>query len=105
MQPSPVTTSFSPIDKAGFCYGGPSADAEYHCGGPVQCPGVPLSAGATGCVSLVYALYEAGVPQGALGRLFEHLPLFDQGFGWLWAALLAIPVSLAGNAIRAKWKK
>ena len=65
----------------------------------------PLSAGATGCVSLVYALYEAGIPLGAVGNLLEHLPLFDLGFGWLWAALLAIPVSLAGNAIRAKWKK
>ena len=60
----------------------------------------PLAAGATGCVSLVYALYEAGVPLGAVGNLFEHLPLFDQGFGWLWAALLAIPVSLIGNAMQ-----
>lgn len=34
----------------------------------------PLAAGATGCVSLVYALYEAGVPLGAVGNLFEHLP-------------------------------
>ena len=60
----------------------------------------PLSAGATGCVSLVYALYEAGIPLGAVGNLFEHLPLFDLGFGWVWAALLAIPVSLVGNAMQ-----
>ena len=65
----------------------------------------PLSAGATGCVRLVYALYEAGVPLGALRRLVEHLPLFAPGFGWLWAALLAIPVSLAGTAIRAQRQK
>lgn len=62
----------------------------------------PLAAGATGCVSLVYALYEAGAPLGAVGSFFERLPLFDQGFGWLWAALLAIPVSLIGNAIQKR---
>ena len=54
----------------------------------------PVSVGATACVSVVYALDAAGVPLGAVGRIFRLLPLYDMGFGWVAVALVALVVGL-----------
>ena len=57
----------------------------------------PLTVAGTACVSVVHALQTAGVPLGIVGRTFEKLPLYTDGFGWVWAAagmlLISIPVS------------
>ena len=58
----------------------------------------PLTVAGTACVSIVHALQTARVPLGGVGRLFEMLPLYTQGFGWVWPAagmlLLSVLLSL-----------
>jgi LIVCS family branched-chain amino acid:cation transporter len=54
----------------------------------------PLTIGATGCVSVMYALDTAGVPLGAVGTLFRRLPLYTMGFCWVSVAAAALLLSL-----------
>ena len=62
----------------------------------------PVTIGATACVSVFYALDAAGVPLAFLGKLLHKLPLYSLGFGWIWFALAAVPVSMALDLVRKK---
>lgn len=54
----------------------------------------PLTVAGTGVVSVIYALEQAGLPLGPLGRLLHRLPLYSLGFGWVWAAAGMLLISL-----------
>ena len=62
----------------------------------------PLTAAGTGCVSVVYALDQAGVPLGAVSGLCRRLPLYDMGFCWVSAAAVMLAVSVVLNRV---WKR
>ena len=64
----------------------------------------PLTVAGVGAVSAVYALQHAGVPLGALGTLCGRLPLYEQGFGWVCAAVCMLLVSLLCGRIRSTKK-
>lgn len=57
----------------------------------------PMTVAGTAVVSVVYSLKEAGVPLKAFGSLFEKLPLYEQGFGWVCVACVMLLLSLAVN--------
>ena len=54
----------------------------------------PLTIGATGCISVVYALDTAKVPLGAFGELLRKLPLYSMGFCWVSIAAAALLISI-----------
>ncbi len=58
----------------------------------------PLAAAGTGCVSVVGALGDAGVPLGAIGRAFSRLPLSGMGFGWVPVAAVMIALGVVLSA-------
>ena len=62
----------------------------------------PVTIGATGCVSVVYALDAAGIPLGVLGKLLHKLPLYSMGFCWVCFAAGALVISIVLNLIPAK---
>ena len=62
----------------------------------------PLTVGATGCVSVVYALDVAKVPLGVLAVPFRSLPLYSMGFCWVSVAAVALLVSLLINCMSVK---
>lgn len=64
----------------------------------------PLTVCATGVVSVIYALDEAGVPLGFLGRLCEKLPLYSSGFGWLGVAAVTLVIGITVGLIDSKRK-
>lgn len=58
----------------------------------------PCVVGGTAVVSVIYAMDSAGLP-----RLLERvLPLYAQGYGWLWAAAGMLAVSLLLYCLRKK---
>ena len=59
----------------------------------------PLVIGATGCVSVLYALDATGLPLGFLGALCRGLPLYDLGFCWVSVAAGTLLVALALNRL------
>ena len=50
------------------------------------------------CVSVIYALDNAGLSLGFLSDLCHSLPLYDAGFCWVSAALVMLVLSCAVNA-------
>ncbi len=58
----------------------------------------PCVVGATALVSVIYAMDSAGLP----ALLARVLPLYEQGYGWLWVAAGMLPVSLLLHRL---WKK
>ena len=62
----------------------------------------PLTIGATGCVSVVYALDMAQVPLGILGSLIRKLPLYSMGFGWVSIAAAALVLGLLPDRKKGK---
>lgn len=60
----------------------------------------PLTAAGTGMVSVVYALDKAHVPLGAVGKAFEKLPLYQQGFGWLGVAAVMLVLSVLPGCLK-----
>lgn len=57
----------------------------------------PMTVAGTAVVSVVYSLKEAGVPLGAFGNLFQKLPLYKMGFGWVCVAGAMLLLGLAVN--------
>ena len=64
----------------------------------------PMTICGVGCVSVIYSLDTAGVPLGILGTVFEKLPLYADGFGWVGIAVAAIFLSLIINWMTRKKK-
>ena len=64
----------------------------------------PMTICGVGCVSVIYSLDTAGVPLGILGMVFEKLPLYADGFGWVGIAAAAIFFSLIINWMTRKKK-
>ena len=64
-----------------------------------------LTIGATGCVSVVYALDVAKVPLGILGDICRKLPLYSIGFCWVSVTVIAMLSSVVINAIAVKTRK
>ena len=62
----------------------------------------PLTVAGTACVSVGHALQTAGVPLGIVGRTFEKLPLYTDGFGWVWAAAGMLLVSIPVSAVKKR---
>lgn len=50
----------------------------------------PLTITAVGITSVIHALFVLKVPLGAIGKLFQHLPLFKLGLGWVPVAMVCI---------------
>lgn len=48
----------------------------------------------TAVVSIVDALQQAGIKLGILTSLFEHLPLYEEGLGWIVPTLVALVVGI-----------
>lgn len=65
----------------------------------------PAVAAGTGAVSVVYALEEAGVPLGFLGRWVEKLPFYELGFGWVCAAAVMMAAAVLVNRLRRKGQR
>ncbi len=59
----------------------------------------PAVVSGTAVVSVVYALFNAKVPLNALYAVFEHLPLFKTGFGWVSVALVLLVLSVAVDLV------
>ena len=59
----------------------------------------PLTIGATGVVSVIYALDTAGLPLGFIGDLFHKLPLYSMGFCWVSVTVAAIILSIILNIV------
>ena len=53
-----------------------------------------MTIGATACVSVLYAVENAGLSLGPVSQVLRQLPLYDQGFGWVSVALVALVASL-----------
>ena len=62
----------------------------------------PMTICGVACVSVIYSLDTAGVPLGILGTVFEKLPLYADGFGWVGIAAAAIFLSLIVNWMTRK---
>lgn len=63
----------------------------------------PMTVWGTAAVSIAFALSDAQVPLGALGRLLHKLPLYRLGFGWVCvAAGMLVLSSLMGALFRGK---
>lgn len=63
----------------------------------------PMTVWGTAAVSITFALSDAQVPLGALGRLLHKLPLYRLGFGWVCvAAGMLVLSSLMGVLFRGK---
>lgn len=63
----------------------------------------PMTVWGTAAVSIAFALGDAGVPLGVLGRLLHRLPLYRLGFGWVCvAAGMLILSCLLGALARSK---
>ncbi len=58
----------------------------------------PRMVGGTAVISVIYAMDTAGLPQ-LLARL---LPLYSEGYGWLWVAASLLLISLAANRLFRK---
>ena len=50
-------------------------------------------------VSIAFALGDAGLPLGDLGRLLHRLPLYRLGFGWVCVAAGMLLLSFGVNAL------
>ncbi|MDO4380224.1 MAG: branched-chain amino acid transport system II carrier protein [Clostridia bacterium] len=57
----------------------------------------PMTVAGTAVVSVVYSLKETGAPLGAFGNLFQKLPLYKMGFGWVCVAGAMLLLSIAVN--------
>lgn len=65
----------------------------------------PMTVLGTGAVSVAFALGDAGVPLGKLGRLLHRLPLYQLGFGWVSVAAGMLVLScLMGLLFRSRVK-
>ena len=56
----------------------------------------------TGVVSVVDALGQVGIRVGVVTRLFEKLPLYSQGLGWVVPAMLGLILGLILNLVKVK---
>ena len=56
----------------------------------------------TGVVSIVDALGQVGIRVGVVTRLFEKLPLYPQGLGWVVPAMLGLILGLILNLVKVK---
>ena len=56
----------------------------------------------TGVVSIVDALGQVGIRVGVVTRLFEKLPLYSQGLGWVVPAMLGLILGLILNLVKVK---
>ena len=56
----------------------------------------------TGVVSIVDALGQVGIRIGVVTRLFEKLPLYSQGLGWVVPAMLGLILGLILNLVKVK---
>lgn len=54
----------------------------------------PLTVGAVSVVSVVYALDQLKVPLGVVSDLFQLLPFYDYGMGWVTVAVAMVLVSV-----------
>ena len=54
----------------------------------------PLTVAGVGCVSVLYAMDQAGVPLHILDGILRKLPLYGMGFGWVCVAVVMLAVSL-----------
>lgn len=57
----------------------------------------PCTVGAAGLVSVLYALDKMELPLGFVSKLCAKLPFYNQGMGWVVAALLMVPVSMLAH--------
>ena len=64
--------------------------------------GYPVTVAGIAVVSILYSLRKAEIPLGSIGRLFERLPLYCDGFGWVCVAVLFPILSLVINALTGK---
>lgn len=62
----------------------------------------PLTVAGTGVVSVIYALDQARVPLGTVGKWCQRLPLYEMGFCWVSVALIMMLLSLLCKKI---WNK
>lgn len=62
----------------------------------------PLVVAGTGIVSVLYALDEAKLPLGIVGKLARRLPLFGMGYGWLSVAAVMLAVGIIVGMTRKK---
>ena len=60
----------------------------------------PVTVAGTGCVSIIYAMDEAGVSLGIITELCRKLPLYEMGFCWASVAAVLLGVSLLLNFLR-----
>ena len=60
----------------------------------------PVTVAGTGCVSIIYAMDEAGVSLGIVTELCRKLPLYEMGFCWASVAAVLLGVSLLLNFLR-----
>lgn len=65
----------------------------------------PLTIGATGCISVVYALDVAKVPLGVLGNTLRKMPLYSMGFCWVSVAVAALFVSVVISCVVSRHSK
>ena len=65
----------------------------------------PVTIGATGCISVVYALDVAKVPLGVLGNTLRKLPLYSMGFCWVSVAVAALFVSVVISCVVSRHSK
>ena len=66
----------------------------------------PLTVGATGLVSVLYAMEELGLPMGFVSKLLSKLPFYGLGMGWVTVALAAAAAAGLLHAVRKgsfKW--
>ncbi len=54
----------------------------------------PVTVAAVGVVSVVYALHDLKVPLGFVAELFEKLPFYSLGMGWVTVAVVAFAFSV-----------
>ena len=60
----------------------------------------PLTVGAVGAVSVIYAMEDLGVPMGFISAVLSRLPFYSYGMGWVTVALAAAAAAILLGALR-----
>ncbi len=62
----------------------------------------PLVISGTAIVSVIYALEQVGLKVSFISALFDKLPLYEQGYGWVCVGLVLLCISIVLNRIKFK---